>query len=325
MISSSVAPSAFAMSATVAARPSSIERRSTARLTARFSSWSRRGTLTAHPLSRKCRFISPTIVGVAYVVNSTPRSTSKRSIALMRPTVPTWIRSSIDSPRFAKRTARKRTSLRCATTSSSRILGSRSPANWANIARILSRWNRSSGPFSLALLRMRSGPDNFGERQPRSGYLIRHICHVVHQRSDEEDAESAGRGEFAGRSRFRGSRRPCAGSSDGDRDPPIVEDALDVDVAATGVLDAAIACLGDGELEILDVLDRKTGSARDARGREPRDSDPLGKRRNADGDRGGAVLRRGFGVLQRLSHAAFSESYIPKIFDRPVMSKIFLI
>ena len=36
------------------------------------SSCSRRGTRIAQPRSRKCRLISPTIVGVAYVENSTP-------------------------------------------------------------------------------------------------------------------------------------------------------------------------------------------------------------------------------------------------------------
>ena len=58
------------------------------------SSCSRRGTRTAQPLSRKCRLISPTIVGVAYVENSTPRSRSNRSTDLIRPMVATCTRSS---------------------------------------------------------------------------------------------------------------------------------------------------------------------------------------------------------------------------------------
>ncbi len=81
------------------------------------SSWSRRGTRTAQPLSRKCRLISPTTVGVAYVENSTPRSGSKRSTDLMRPMVATWVRSSSGSPRLRKRRARCSTSGRCMRTS----------------------------------------------------------------------------------------------------------------------------------------------------------------------------------------------------------------
>ena len=68
-----------------ASRPSSCDRSSTTRVTRRCSSWTRRGTRTAQPLSRKWRLSSPTMVGVAKVVNSRPRSGSKRSTALARP------------------------------------------------------------------------------------------------------------------------------------------------------------------------------------------------------------------------------------------------
>lgn len=56
-------------------------------------------------MSRKNRLISPTTVGIANVGNSTPRSQSKRSMALMRPMVPTWTMSSIGSFRERKRAA----------------------------------------------------------------------------------------------------------------------------------------------------------------------------------------------------------------------------
>src|SRR5919197_90976 len=52
------------------------------------SSCSPRGTRTDQPLSRKWRLISPMMLGVAYVVSSTPRSRSKRSIALISPIAP---------------------------------------------------------------------------------------------------------------------------------------------------------------------------------------------------------------------------------------------
>ena len=49
------------------------------------------------------------IVGVANVAKRIPRSGSKRSIACMRPIVPTPIRSSSGSPRLANFFAKKRT------------------------------------------------------------------------------------------------------------------------------------------------------------------------------------------------------------------------
>ncbi len=74
-------------------------------VSARRSSCSRRGTRTDHDVSRKNRLISPTTVGIANVGNSTPRSQSNRSIALIRPIVPTWTMSSIGSLRERKRAA----------------------------------------------------------------------------------------------------------------------------------------------------------------------------------------------------------------------------
>ena len=63
---------------------------------------------------------SPTMVGIANVGNSTPRSQSNRSIALIRPIVPTCRRSSKGSPRLRKRRAKCSTSGRCSRTRSSR-------------------------------------------------------------------------------------------------------------------------------------------------------------------------------------------------------------
>ncbi|SCE27670.1 hypothetical protein GA0115246_113612 [Streptomyces sp. SolWspMP-sol7th] len=61
-------------------------------------------------LSRKYRLISPTMYGIAKEVNSASRVRSKRSIALMRPIVPTWRMSSMSPlPRLRKRRAAKRT------------------------------------------------------------------------------------------------------------------------------------------------------------------------------------------------------------------------
>lgn len=60
-------PRRSASSCTVGERPCCWESSAVAVVSDRRSSWRRRGTRTAQPLSRKCRLISPTTVGVAYV------------------------------------------------------------------------------------------------------------------------------------------------------------------------------------------------------------------------------------------------------------------
>src|SRR5436190_2054026 len=62
---------------------------------------SRRGTLIGATRSRRCRWISPAIVGIANAGRSTPRSGSKWSTAFISPIAPTWTRSSSCSPRPA--------------------------------------------------------------------------------------------------------------------------------------------------------------------------------------------------------------------------------
>jgi hypothetical protein len=64
------------------------------------------------------------MVGVAKVVNSRPRSGSKRSTALVKPREATCTRSSRGSPRLAKRRARYSARPRWASTSSLRSTGS---------------------------------------------------------------------------------------------------------------------------------------------------------------------------------------------------------
>ena len=117
---SSGAFSRVASSATLGARPSSWVSSVVVRPTWVVSSCSPRVTCTAQVRSRKCRRISPSTVGEAYVVNSRPRAGSKRSMALISPIEPTWTRSSSGSPRPAYRRAKKRTSGRCSSTSSVR-------------------------------------------------------------------------------------------------------------------------------------------------------------------------------------------------------------
>jgi len=49
-----------------------------------------RGTFADHVRSRKCRLISPSMVGTAKLVKFTPRSGSKRSTAFKRAKLATW-------------------------------------------------------------------------------------------------------------------------------------------------------------------------------------------------------------------------------------------
>lgn len=67
-----------------------------------------RGPRMAQPLSRRRRFNSATIVADAYVEKRTSRCGSKRSMALSKPMLATWARSSTDSPRPAKYSAKDR-------------------------------------------------------------------------------------------------------------------------------------------------------------------------------------------------------------------------
>ena len=122
--SSTDVPSSFAISSTDGERCSSFVSSSVTWFTLEDSSCRRRGTRTDQPLSRKWRLISPMMVGVANVVNSSPRDRSKRSMALMRPIVPTCTRSSRGSPLFLNLEARKRTRLRWLMMSCSRASSS---------------------------------------------------------------------------------------------------------------------------------------------------------------------------------------------------------
>ena len=109
-----------AISATVGERPSSFVSSPTVAVSRSPSSCSARGTRTDQDRSRKWRLISPEIVGVANVENARPRSGSKRSTALRRPSVAICSRSSTASPRPAKRRASAIARPRCSEISSSR-------------------------------------------------------------------------------------------------------------------------------------------------------------------------------------------------------------
>ena len=99
--SSRSTPASRAISATVAGRSSVADKPAALARSEAFTSWRRRGIRIGHTRSRRCLLISPTMLGIAYAERSTPRSSSNRSIALIRPIEPTWTRSSKRSPRPA--------------------------------------------------------------------------------------------------------------------------------------------------------------------------------------------------------------------------------
>ena len=93
-----VVPVRLAISAGVAARPSSRASSSPTGSSSTASSCRSRGTRTDQPLSRKWRLSSPRMVGTAKLENAVSRLGSKRSIAFSSPRLATWMRSSSGSP-----------------------------------------------------------------------------------------------------------------------------------------------------------------------------------------------------------------------------------
>ena len=91
------------------------------------------------------------MVGIANVGNSTPRLSSKRSIALIRPMVPTWMMSSIGSLRERKREAANLTRARLSSTSVLRTYEYScvpSSSDSSRAKRVLERARASTGPTS---------------------------------------------------------------------------------------------------------------------------------------------------------------------------------
>ena len=149
----------------VGARPFFCASSPTAAFSDRCSSCSRRGTRTDQPWSRKCRLISPVIVGTAKERNSTPRVGSNRSMAAISPSVPTCSRSSNGSPRLLNRRAKCRTRGRC---SSTRISRSRSRRG-SSFSRVASSAN--SGAVRSARRRLSEIGGGVGDGARRRGGL----------------------------------------------------------------------------------------------------------------------------------------------------------
>ena len=152
------------------------------------------------------------------------------------------------------------------------------------------------------------------------------VAHFVHQRADQENPQ-AGDARLFEVHALRLDRAHLLAAAIAHAHAQRIAERLarELDeLAVRLVLDDGGARLGDRELDVLDLLDREPQPVGHRRGGEPRERHPFGARGNAEVDELGSRL------LHRLVHtrafiAASSLSKIPKIFTRPVMSKIFLI
>src|SRR6478735_5547709 len=260
-----------ASSETVGERPCSWVRSAVAVVIESRSSWSRRGTRIAQPRSRKCRLISPTIVGVAYVENSTPRSVSNRSTDLISPIVPTWTRSSSGSPRLRKRRAQCSTRGRWRCTSRSRAE--------ARLASELSSSRRSTKSSALRL-RVSSMPVRPSSAPSSESSMSETRLLVGPQggRHRQGDRERGVRGLGGGAGRQGGQDLPgeavvvgldgtVDGAGDPDRQlPGLLEEAAHEIGAVLGLLEHHRAGLADGDTEVLDVVDREVQAGGQAGG-----------------------------------------------------------
>src|SRR6202011_4141386 len=107
----------------------------------------------------------------------------------------------------------------------------------------------------------------------------------------------------------------------------VADDLDDARIDAACALDRVRARFRDRELDVFDLVDGETQPACDGRDGEARGGDPLCTPGDLQLD--GAVRRDFQGMGGRVHTSAFmalcSSSKMPKIFTKPVMSKIFLI
>src|SRR5438552_14915111 len=113
------------------------------------------------------------------------------------------------------------------------------------------------GGHRVGLLSERLDEGQLGPRR-----RIRNVRHVVHERANEKDAQTAEVCVVAGWRRHGGLGRR-ARSLDADGDAIGLKLAGDMQVAVAAVLNAAVAGFRHSELEIFDIFDRKIETARD--------------------------------------------------------------
>src|SRR5918995_935886 len=252
-----------AISSMVGDRPRRWVRVATLWFTSSMSSWSRRGTRTAHRLSRKCRLSSPSIVGVAKLEKARPRSGSKRSTALSKPTSATWRRSSWRSPRPPKRRE-------TASASPMFISMSRSRSRRSSVR----RYSTNSAARSCGSVVMSATPCALDQTEVERVAVAVEIVLV-------DDGGDHGSGELA---RLRFAARFDRRSGPTDDEPVVVqlEDQLDGAVAV-GAHDG-VAELVDGDAKILDLVEGQPGAAPGVCGREAREAKEVGLSRDDQSD-----------------------------------------
>src|SRR5215212_2596057 len=150
LLTSSTSPTVHsrrpATSSSVGSRLSSVESSLYARAIFRILSPMCTGTRMVRPLSATARCTACLIHHVAYVENLQPRSGSNFSTARIRPTLPSWIRSSKGSPIPRYLLATLTTSLRFFSTS---FLRARLSPAWARLLRSISSWCVRRFPLSI--------------------------------------------------------------------------------------------------------------------------------------------------------------------------------
>src|SRR5580704_5426257 len=268
--SSVVASRRSAISGIVGDRPSWWVSSETTVPRRRCSSCRRRGTRTAQLLSRKCRLSSPAMVGTANVLNSSPRSGSKRSTALIRASDATWIRSSSGSPRLSNRRARYSASPRWVSTSRSRNAGS-------PVRRYLSKrsWSSSrsdTGPVSGRFTgRPSSGATAAAPDQADGDRIVILLDAVL---VDEGRQELLGE---LGELDRPWSRRALPD----DHQLSVVDGEAEGDPARPSFgAHEQVTQLVDGDPEILDVVVAEAQAAGHPGGRQPGQADVLGQGRD---------------------------------------------
>src|SRR5438128_9057453 len=220
-------------------------------LTSSMSSWSRRGTRTAHRLSRKCRFSSPSMVGVAKLENARPRSGSNRSTDLSRPTNATCRRSSWRSPRPPKRRE-------TASASPMFISMSRSRSRRSSVR----RYSTKSAARSCGSLGMSATPRALEQPEVERVAVTVEVV-LVDDGGDDRPRQLAG---------LRLASRLDRWSDSGDDEPLVVhlEDELDRP-AAVGA-HHGVTELVDGDAEVLDLVEGQAGAAADIGGGQAREA-----------------------------------------------------
>src|SRR4029453_650049 len=227
------------------------------------SSWSRRGTRTAQRLSRKCRFSSPSIVGVAKLENARPRSGSNRSTDLSSPTNATCRRSSWRSPRPPKRRD-------TASASPMFISMSRSRRRRSSVR----RYSTKSAARSCGSVDMSATPGALDQAEMQRVAVAVEVV-LVDNGGDDGSRQLAG-------FRFAARLDRWPRSTDDQPVVPQLEDELDHPGAVSA--HHGVTQLVDGDPEILDLVEGQSGAAAGVGGGQAREAQEVGPARDDQPD-----------------------------------------